>query len=151
MKSPRFLLVLLAIALPALAASAPRPLRILLITGGCCHDYVNQKDLLKKGLEARANVIVEHMHTPDKSTRPPLDCLTNPNYAAGFDLVIHDECGAGLKDADMVANVLKPHLDGLPGVALHCAMHSYRVSPDFRTVLAPGSAGAPWFDFLGLQ
>ena len=157
MNSLRFLVALLGlVALVAcsqspFAVSAPKPLRILLITGGCCHDYVAQKDLLKKGLEARANVVVEHMHTPDKSTRPPLDCLTNPNYAAGYDLVIHDECGADLKDADMVANVLKPHLDGVPGVALHCAMHSYRVSADYRTALTPGSAGAAWFDFLGLQ
>ncbi|MBI5769207.1 MAG: ThuA domain-containing protein [Verrucomicrobia bacterium] len=148
---PRLLVALSLGAFPLFAASAPKPLRILLVTGGCCHDYPAQKDLLKKGLEARANVVVEHMHTPDKSTRPPLDCLTNPNYAAGFDLVIHDECAADVKDADLLANVLKPHRDGLPAVALHCAMHSYRVSPDFRTALTPGSAGAGWFDFLGLQ
>ena len=106
---------------------------------------------MKKGLEARANVVVEHMHTPDKSTRPPLDCLTNAKYAEGFDLVIHDECAADIKDADMVANVLAPHKAGLPGVALHCAMHSYRVSADFQRPLTPGGDGAAWFDFLGLQ
>jgi hypothetical protein len=41
----------LAAALPATAA-APKPLKVLLVTGGCCHDYVQQKDLLKAGLEA---------------------------------------------------------------------------------------------------
>ncbi len=124
---------------------------MLLITGGCCHDYPAQKDILKKGLEARAHVVVEHMHTPDKSTRPPLDCYTNPNYAAGVDLVIHDQCAADIKDSDLGANVLKPHRDGVPAVALHCAMHSFRVSPDFRTKLTPGAPGTEWFDFLGLQ
>jgi type 1 glutamine amidotransferase len=147
----RSLLILALAALPAFAASAPKPLRILLITGGCCHDYNTQKDLLKKGLEARANVIVDQVHTPDKSTRPPLAILNNAHYADGYDLVIHDECAADIKEADLVANVLAPHRNGLPGVALHCAMHSYRVSPDFQRPLTPGSDGTIWFDFLGLQ
>jgi type 1 glutamine amidotransferase len=30
-------------------------------------------------------------------------------------------------------------------------MHSYRVTKEFKTPLAPGSAGALWFDYLGLQ
>jgi hypothetical protein len=148
-----FLALLAALALPGLAfaAAAPKPLKILLITGGCCHDYVAQKDLLQKGLAARANVVVEHMHTPDKTTRPPLAAHTNPDYAKGYDLVIHDECAADIADPEMVKNVLAPHLAGLPGVALHCAMHSYRVTKEFSRPLTPGSEGALWFDFLGLQ
>jgi hypothetical protein len=144
---------LLALALPAvaLAAAAPKPLRVLLITGGCCHDYAAQKDILKAGLEARANVVVEHMHTPDKTTRPALPCHTDPGYGKGFDVIIHDECAADITDPAAVRNVLQPHVDGIPGVNLHCAMHSYRVSKEFRTPLAPGAAGAEWFSYLGLQ
>ncbi len=152
-KFVRSLALIAALALPAFmdAASAPKPLRILLLTGGCCHDYVAQKDLLKAGLEARANVVVDQMHTADKSTRPALAAHTNPDYAKGYDLVIHDECAADISDPEMVKNVLAPHLAGIPGVALHCAMHSYRVAKDFARPLAPGSDGALWFDFLGLQ
>lgn len=135
----------------AVAAAAPKPLRILLITGGCCHDYAAQKDLLKLGLEAHANVVVDQMHTGDKTTRPALAAHTNPNYAQGYDLVIHDECAADISDPEMVKNVLAPHLAGLPGVNLHCAVHSYRVAKDFGRPLVPGSAGTPWFDYLGLQ
>jgi type 1 glutamine amidotransferase len=127
------------------------PLRVLLITGGCCHDYAAQKELLKRGLEARANVVVEHLHTPDKTTRPPLACLNDPDYAKGFDLVIHDECAADIKDPAQVANVLAPHRAGIPAVALHCAMHSYRVASDYAKPQVPGSPGALWFDLLGLQ
>ena len=148
----RLIFAVAAIAgLSGCATIAPKPLRILLITGGCCHDYAAQKDLLKKGLEARANVVVEQMHTADKTTKPVLACLTNPGYAAGYDLVIHDECAAGITDIDMVKNVLKPHLDGIPAVNLHCAMHCYRVAPDFGRPMKPGSEGAPWFDYIGLQ
>ena len=138
-------------ALPGIAAGAAKPLKVLLITGGCCHDYAAQKDLLKKGLEQRANVVVDQMHTADKTTKPPLACLANPGYATGYDLVIHDECAAGINATDMVKNVLQPHFDGIPAVNLHCAMHSYRVSPDVGRPMKPGSEGAPWFDFLGLQ
>ena len=110
---------LLVAGLVAVASAAPatKPLKILLITGGCCHDYAAQKDLLKAGLEKRINVVVDHLHTPDKSTKPPLECLTNPGYAKGYDLVIHDECAAAADDPAQVANVLKPHVDGTPGVA----------------------------------
>src|SRR5947209_4914374 len=43
-------------AAPMKAAAAPKPLKVLLITGGCCHDYATQKDILKKGITERANV-----------------------------------------------------------------------------------------------
>ena len=46
------------------AAEAAAPIRVLLITGGCCHDYANQKEILKKGLEERANIVVDQVHTP---------------------------------------------------------------------------------------
>ncbi len=79
---------------PPLVTAAVAPLRVLLITGGCCHDYAKQKDILKKGLEERANVVVDQVHTDDTSTHPPLAILGNPEYAKGYDLVIHDECAA---------------------------------------------------------
>ena len=53
-------------------AQSPKPLRILLITGGCCHDYAKQKDILKEGIEKRLNAEVVQVHTDDKSTKPPL-------------------------------------------------------------------------------
>ena len=130
--------------------AAEQPLRALLITGGCCHEYTKQKDILKQGIEKRANVVVDQIHTADKSTRPPLAILGNPEYAAGYDIVIHDECGADISDPDLVKAVLKPHLDGIPGINLHCAMHSYRIGKPSD----PVEVGTPhgfWFEYLGLQ
>jgi len=141
---------LVVAVLSAHAADAPKPLRVLLITGGCCHDYVKQKDILKNGLEARAYVEVTQIHTDDKSTKPPLAILGNPDYAKGYDAVIHDECGADISDPKIIADVLAPHRQGIPGVNLHCAMHCYRVGNPGQKAQA-GSERSAWFDYLGLQ
>ena len=135
---------------PSTLLSAPAPIRVLLITGGCCRDYARQKDILKKGLETRANIVVEQAHSADGSTRPPLPILNHPDYAKGFDVIVHDECGADISDEATVRDVLKPHLDGTPGVNLHCAMHSYRIGDPNQ----PAKAGTPhglWFEYLGIQ
>ncbi len=143
------------LAVGATAADAPKimnlaPLQVLLITGGCCHDYAKQKDILKKGLEARANLKVSHIHSDDKSTKPPLSLYGNADYAKGYDVVIHDECSADIKDPAVIAAVLAPHRKGIPGVNLHCAMHSYRFGAYGQPVKI-GDANAHWFEYLGMQ
>jgi hypothetical protein len=140
---------LLALA-PLVTVGATEPLRVLLITGGCCHDYKLQKDILKNGIAARANVVIESVHTDDTSTHPPLSILGNPNYAKGYDLVIHDECAADVSDPAKVEAVLKPHRDGIPAVNLHCAMHSYRIGNPNEPA-TNSNPHAFWFEFLGLQ
>ncbi len=132
------------------AEPAVKPLRALLLLGGCCHDYARQKDLLKAGLEARANVTVDIIYSPDGSTKPPLPIYGRPDYAQGYDVVIHDECAADQNDEGVVQAVLKPHRDGLPGVNLHCAMHSYRIGNPGEAA-KPGTPHGYWFDYLGLQ
>ncbi len=139
-----------AASLSVLQAAEPKPLRALLITGGCCHDYKGQKDILKTGLEARANVEVTQIHTDDKSTKPPLEFLGNPDYAKGYDIVIHDECSADVNNPETIKGVLAPHRAGIPGLNLHCAMHSYRIGNP-GTKAEAGSERGMWFDYLGLQ
>ncbi len=132
------------------AEDAPKPLKVLLLTGGCCHDYAAQKDILKKGIEARANVVVDQIHTDDKSTKPPLSIYGNADYAKGYDLVIHDECAADITDLETIKGVLKPHVDGVPGVNLHCAMHSYRFGK-YDVPVETGAENSRWYEYLGLQ
>ena len=150
---PAFVAVTLAFAAQASlrAADAPKPLKVLLITGGCCHDYSKQKDILKAGIEARANVVIDQIHTDDKSTKPPLPIYGNPDYAKGYDLVIHDECAAGVSDQATVEAVLAPHRAGIPGVNLHCAMHCYRIGNPNDAVTELGTPHGLWFEYLGLQ
>ncbi len=143
-------LALVGLFAASASAAAPKPLRALLITGGCCHDYAKQKDILKKGLEARANVVVDQIHSDDKSTKPPLPIYGNADYAKGYDIVIHDECSADIKDPAVIAGVLAPHRKGIPGMNLHCAMHCYRFGNIGQPVKL-SDANASWFEYLGLQ
>lgn len=151
MRLPALLLLTFCLALTrGLAAEGPKPLRALLVIGGCCHDYTAQKDILKGGLEQRANLRVDVVFTPDKTTAPLLAIFGNPDYAKGYDVVIHDECAADIKDPAVIRGVLAPHRAGVPGVNLHCAMHSYRIGPP-ATPAEPGTDRALWFEYLGLQ
>jgi len=142
--------ILPALLLLSFGATAAEPLRVLLITGGCCHDYARQKDFLKQGLEKRAHVKVDQVHTDDSSTRPPLAILGKADYARNYAAVIHDECASDVSDPATIEQVLKPHREGIPGVNLHCAMHSYRIGNP-NDVAALGTPRALWFEYLGLQ
>lgn len=120
------------------AAEAQKPIRALLIAGGCCHDYSDQHLVLAKGIQARANVQVDVYWTDDGSTNPPLMLFEDENWAAGYDVIIHDECAASNKDVAIVNRILEVHRK-IPAVHLHCAMHSFRTGTDL------------WFKHLGLQ
>src|SRR5436190_18374364 len=121
------------------AMAAPAPIRALLITGGCCHDYSKQKDILKKGIEARANVEVVQVHTDDSTTKARFEMYEKAEWASGYDVVIHDECSADVKEMPYVQNILGAHAAGVPAVNLHCAMHCYRTGTE------------DWFKFIGIQ
>jgi type 1 glutamine amidotransferase len=132
------------------AAAAPKTLKALLVAGGCCHDYLKQKDILKAGIEARAHVEVTIAYNPDTTTRAKFEAYLKDNWYSGYDVIIHDECTSDVKEMEYVENVLAPHKAGIPGVNLHCAMHSYRVG-QFQKPVTAGSKDATWFDYLGLQ
>jgi len=123
-----------------LSAAEIRPLRALLVCGGCCHDYSVQKDVLKKGIEARARVIVETVEQGGVSKESRIPLYENPDWAKGYDVVIHDECFGAVADTNWISRILAPHRAGLPGVNLHCAVHSYRAAP-----------GELWQEYLGLR
>jgi putative membrane-bound dehydrogenase-like protein len=136
-------LVLTAVALfgatsPARAAD-PKPLKALLIVGGCCHDYTFQKRIIADGISARAHVEFTVVQDGGSSTDAKIKLYEDPNWAAGFDVVLHDECFANVKEQEWMDKVLAPHKAGTPAVLLHCAMHCYRAGTD------------EWFKFCGIE
>jgi hypothetical protein len=101
------------------AADEPvKPLRVLLVTGGCCHDYEKQRLILAEGLGARANIEVEFAHNPDKTTKATFENYKNPDWAKGF----HDDIKLAsynanrglLSDAPGIWTVDKPSTQEVP-------------------------------------
>lgn len=129
---------------PVASAQDGKPLRALLVLGGCCHDYATQKDLLAKGIAARAQVEVVVAFDPDKTNGHLNPVYEKADWATGFDVIIHDECSSNVKDLAVIDRILAPHRRGVPAVILHCGMHSYR-SEGYPTAITP------WFEFTGLQ
>lgn len=132
-------LALSVVAFAPLAAAAPKPLRALLITGGCCHDYTGQKSILAEGISARANVEWTISHDPSTGTKGRPEVYQKENWADGYDVVVHNECFSDEKELDWLERIVKPHREGLPAVVIHCAMHCYR---------APTNE---WFKFCGVR
>jgi type 1 glutamine amidotransferase len=124
------------------AEDDPKPIRALLVIGGCCHDYQKQKDILTKGISARANVQWAIAYDPDTGTKHVNPVYEENDWAKNFDVVVHDECCSDVKDLKVIERILKPHRDGLPSVLLHCGMHCYR-SEGYPKM-------TPWFEFTGL-
>src|SRR5437868_12375620 len=96
------------------AEENPKPIRALLVIGGCCHDYAKQKDILTKGVSARANVEWVIAYDPDTTTKHLNPVYANDDWYKGFDVIVHDECSSDVKDLDTINKILKPHRDGLP-------------------------------------
>jgi type 1 glutamine amidotransferase len=129
MKTSHRILAMLAALLSASAFAAEKtgPLKALLVTGGCCHDYPAQKTIIPQGISARANVewtvVIEGDDREHK-----VSIYNNPDWSKGYDVVVHNECYGFVKDVAFVERITAPHKAGLPAVFLHCSNHSYRMA-----------------------
>jgi type 1 glutamine amidotransferase len=132
------------------AEETTKPIKVLLVIGGCCHDYATQKDLIKAGIESRINATVEIAYNDTKDTKPLFEAYKKPNWADAYDVIIHDECAADITDTAYVEDILKAHRDGKPAVNLHCGMHSYRWG-NWKEPITEGADNAHWYEMIGLQ
>jgi type 1 glutamine amidotransferase len=126
------------------------PMKVLLVLGGCCHDYETQQKLLKAGIESRIDAVVDIEYNPSKGTDAKFPIYEKDDWAKGYDVVIHDECSASVTDAAYVNRILAAHRDGVPAVNLHCGMHSYRWG-NFKEPVKTGDDNAAWYEMIGVQ
>jgi type 1 glutamine amidotransferase len=119
------------------AEAAAKPLRALLITGGCCHNYTLQSAALKEGLARHAKVDWTVVMEGGTGTEAMIPLYDNPDWAKGYDVVVHNECFANTKDAAYIRKITTAHRAGVPAVVIHCAMHTYRATDidDWRQFL----------------
>lgn len=118
----------------------PPPIKALLVTGGCSHDYDTRKKILVQGIRERIKRpiewVVRHQAGEESDVKIPL--FESANWADGYDIVVHDYCFPRVRDTAYVDRILAPHRAGRPAVLIHGTMHSFRTGDD------------RWFDFCGV-
>jgi uncharacterized protein len=115
------------------------PIRALLITGGCCHNYGFQTQAMTEGISTKADVKWTVVNEGGTGTRAQIDLYQDPDWAAPYDVVVHNECFADTTDPDYIRKITAAHKNGTAAVVIHCAMHTYR-----------GAQIDDWREFLGI-
>ena len=117
------------------------PINALLITGGCCHNYVFQSMALSEGVSAQANVKWTIVNQGGKGTKAMIPFYINKYWAKPYDVIVHNECFANTDDPAYIQGIAATHRSGKPAVVIHCAMHTYRAAKvdDWREFLGVSS------------
>jgi type 1 glutamine amidotransferase len=116
---------------------AARPLRALLITGGCCHNYAFQTRSLTNAVARHAVVDWTIVNEGGDGTKAEIPLYSRKDWAKGYDVVVHNECFADTTSPDYIRSITAVHEAGVPAVVIHCAMHTYRATSidDWRRFL----------------
>ncbi len=117
-------------------AGQPR-IKALVISGGCCHDYPLQGKVLMESLSRALPIDWTLTVQGGRGTTGNVSFYDRPNWAAGYDIVVHNECFADVTDQVYIRRITDAHKAGVPAMVIHCAMHSYRTATvdDWREFL----------------
>ena len=91
---------------------APEPagprVKALVVSGGCCHDYALQGKLLVDAISKSLPVDWTIAIQGGRGTTGELPVYDNPNWAKGFDIVVHNECLADVDDPAFIRRITVP-------------------------------------------
>ena len=103
-----------------------KPLKGLIITGGCCHNYKFQSVAITTGISKLADVEFTVVNEGGTGTRAEIDLYKNADWAKPYDVIIHNECFADTTNEDYIRSITSAHKAGKPALVIHCDMHTYR-------------------------
>ncbi len=127
------------LALTGASLAEDEALKVLLVTGGCCHDYEFQSAAMVEGIEKHQKAEFTVVNEGGKGTSAQIALYDDPDWAKPYDVVIHNECFADTNDAAYIKKITDAHRAGTPAVVVHCAMHTYG-----------GAEIDDWRQFLGV-
>jgi type 1 glutamine amidotransferase len=119
-------------------ADGEKPIRALLITSGCCHNYDYQTaQLMDAAAGQKIKIEWKIVSEGGTGTKAEIEFYSNPDWAKGFDVVVHNECFANTANPDYIRRITAAHKAGVHAVVIHCAMHTYRAAKidDWREML----------------
>lgn len=130
-------LTVFAVMFSDVSAQEKPKIRALLITGGCCHNYVFQSMAMMEGLKAHADIEWTMVMQGGFGTRGKASFYDRKDWGKDYDVVIHNECFANTTEEDYIKSITAVHKEGLPAIVIHCAMHTYRAAKfdDWREFL----------------
>lgn len=120
------------------APDGPR-INALVVSGGCCHDYTGQARMLMDAVSKVVPVDWTVAIQGGSSTRGHQPVFERPDWAKGYDIVVHNQCFADVTDEALIRRITDAHRGGPPAMVIHCAMHT------FRAATIDG-----WREFLGV-
>ena len=114
-----------------------KPIRALIITGGCCHNYKFQAEAMTNGISQQADVEWTVVNEGGNGTKAEIDLYDKADWAKPYDVIIHNECFADTTDTNYIRKITAAHKAGKAAVVIHCAMHTYRAltADDWREFL----------------
>ena len=117
--------------------AAPAPIRALLVTGGCCHNYPLQTEAIRDAVGQYAKVEWTVVNEGGTGTRAEIPLYDDSAWAKPYAIVVHNACFADTANPDYIRRITAAHRAGTPAVVIHCAMQSYRAAQidDWREFL----------------
>jgi type 1 glutamine amidotransferase len=114
-----------------------------LLTGGCCHDYKTQTEVIKKFTSDKLNITWDVLHEGGKGGDHKFSIYSEKDWAKKYDVVVHNECFARTKDDGFIKKVVADHIEaGIGVIMVHCAMHTFRDAKE---------GTAAWCKLIGLK
>jgi uncharacterized protein len=110
----------------SLFAGEVKPLKIIQVSGGCCHDYPNQQNINKAGLEKRLNCKVDNFTEGNKRNHRH-SLFDKKDCSKGYDVVLFNICYGGIVDDQYISGIVAESSKNGKGVMfLHCSLHTFR-------------------------
>lgn len=115
-------------------------MQALVVSGGCCHDYPGQARILMDAISKTVPVDWMVAVQGGRGTKGHQPVFDSPDWANGYDIVIHNQCFADVTDSTLIDRITRAHREGgPPAMVIHCAMHTFRASKE-----------DVWREFLGV-
>src|SRR5208283_424168 len=135
------LFILMAVPLQMNAIVPAKPIKILMVSGGCYHDYITQTRVLIDSLNKYIyNIDWQSLNT-NESCDEIVPLMTSKDWGKGYDLIIYNICWATIVDTAYINNLCRIHHEhGINAIVLHCTMHTFR-----------DAQADTWREFLGVE
>lgn len=120
-----------------------KPIKALLLTGGCCHNYDYQKKKIQEFTSKKINIEWEVLHEGEELKDYKQSVYGVDDWSSKYDVVVHNECFAKMKDDNFIKKAVQSHLKSDIGIVmLHCAMHTYKNADEGKDA---------WTKLIGLE